>query len=237
MTGGGHQAGHDTTHFMEHILETALFDLDGTLIDTEGQYTRFWEEVGEELIPDGRAFAMKVKGRTLKSIFENFILDPAAQREVQRRLDLFEAQMDYTPIPGAMDFLADLREHHVHMAVVTSSNQQKMRSVREHMSHMLAFFDRVLTAEDFTASKPAPDCYLLGARVFGTPLDRCVVFEDAPNGLRAAMAAGIFTVGLTTGYPSGVVGELCNHMEPDFLALDYERANRLLDDYNHHIVA
>ena len=61
---------------MERYLETALFDLDGTLVDTEGQYTQFWSEIGEELIPDGRAFALRVKGRTLKSIFEDFIPSP-----------------------------------------------------------------------------------------------------------------------------------------------------------------
>ena len=222
---------------MEHIFETALFDLDGTLIDTEGQYTRFWEEVGEELVPDGRAFALKVKGRTLKSIFDDFIPDPTVQREVHRRLDDFEAQMDYPLVPGTMDFLADLRGHGTHMAVVTSSNQDKMRNVRARLPHLLSLFDRILTAEDFTASKPAPDCYLLGARVLGTPRERCIVFEDAPNGLRAAQTAGIFTIGLTTGYPREVVRALCNHVEADFLHLDYERANRLLADHNHHTQA
>ena len=222
---------------MEKYLDTALFDLDGTLIDTEGQYTRFWAELGEELVPDGRAFAFKVKGRTLKSIFEDFIPDPSVQAEVRRRLEAFESTMDYTPVPGALDFLADLRRHGVRMAVVTSSNKAKMRNAEAKAAHLLSFFARILTAEDFTASKPAPDCYLLGAKVFDTPLDRCMVFEDAPNGLRAGMGAGIFTIGLTTGYPESVVGELCNHMEPNFLALDYECANRLLGDYNNHIVA
>ncbi|HBE55018.1 MAG TPA: phosphatase [Prevotellaceae bacterium] len=216
---------------MEKYLETALFDLDGTLVDTEGQYTRFWAQVGEELVPDGRTFALKVKGRTLKSIFEDYITAPAAQAEVRRRLSAFEATMDFPSVPGALDFLADLRRHGVHMAVVTSSDKSKMRNVEAKAARLLSFFDRILTAEDFTASKPAPDCYLLGAKVFGTPLDHCIVFEDAPNGLRAGMSAGIFTIGLATSYPREVISGMCNRVEDDFLHLDFMRANGLLADF------
>lgn len=216
----------------KNLFETALFDLDGTLIDTEGQYTHFWEQMGEELVPDGRAFALKVKGRTLKSIFENYITDPVAQREVRRRLSIFESKMDYTPIPGALEFLTDLRKHGVHMAVVTSSDKTKMHNVESKAAHLLAFFDHILTAENFTASKPAPDCYLLGAQIFETPKDRCIVFEDAPNGLSAGMNAGIFTIGMATGYKPEEIAPLCNHIEKDFLSLDYKRANALLSDHH-----
>lgn len=217
---------------MEGNLVAALFDLDGTLIDTEGQYTRFWAEIGDELIPDGHAFALKVKGRTLKSIFEDFIPNPEVRRQVQRKLDEYEAQMQYPIIPGALEFLEDLRRHGVKTAVVTSSNHEKMRNVAAKVPHLLALFDRILTVEDFSASKPAPDCYLLGASTFGAPIDRCVVFEDAPNGLQAGMSAGIFTIGLATGYPSDTLGKLCHHTEPDFLGMNYERACSLLAEHN-----
>lgn len=217
---------------MKGNLVAALFDLDGTLIDTEGQYTRFWAKIGDELIPDGHAFALKVKGRTLKSIFEDFFPNPEVRRQVQRKLDEYEAQMQYPVIPGALEFLEDLRRHGVKTAVVTSSNHEKMRNVAAKVPHLLALFDRILTAEDFSASKPAPDCYLLGASTFGAPIDRCVVFEDAPNGLQAGMSAGIFTIGLATGYPADVLGKLCHHTEPDFLGMNYERACQLLAEHN-----
>lgn len=217
---------------MEETLQAALFDLDGTLIDTEGQYTRFWEEVGEELIPDGHAFALKIKGRTLKAIFDEFIPDPQVRQEVQRRLDAHEAQMRYPIIDGAMKFLTDLRRHGTRLAVVTSSNLAKMTNVRARVPELLALFDRVLMAEDFTASKPAPDCYLMAAAALHTPLNRCMVLEDAPNGLQAGMSAGIFTVGLATGYTPEALAPLCHHVERNFLELNYERADLLLSQYN-----
>ena len=92
-----------------------------------------------------------MKGRTLKSIFEDFIPDPEVRRQVQRKLDDFEDQMQYPIIPGALEFLEDLRRHGVKTAVVTSSNQEKMRNVAAKVPHLLALFDRILTAEDFSA--------------------------------------------------------------------------------------
>lgn len=217
---------------MEQYLQTALFDLDGTLVDTEGQYTQFWAEVGEELIPDGRAFAMRVKGRTLKSILEDFLPTPEIRAEVQRQLSIFESTMDFPLIPGAMEFLSDLRSKGVRMAVVTSSNQEKMSHVKARIPHLLSLFDRVFTAEDFSASKPAPDCYLLGARVFDTSLEHCMVFEDAPNGLQAGMNSGIYTMGLATSLAPETIRPLCHHVESDFLNMDFNRANRLLAEFH-----
>ncbi|MBQ4277496.1 MAG: HAD family hydrolase, partial [Bacteroidaceae bacterium] len=84
-------------------------------------------------------------------------------------------------------------------------------------------FDRILTSEDFTASKPAPDCYLLGARVLGADISESVVFEDAFNGLAAGMAAGIFTIGLTTNNPAEAIRDKCNYVIPNFIGLDYNK--------------
>ena len=72
--------------------------------------------------------------------------------------------MDYDYIPGVLDFIADLRRNHVQMAVVTSSNDQKMAAVYRARPEVRTMFDRILTAEMFTRSKPAPDCFLLGCR-------------------------------------------------------------------------
>ena len=95
-----------------------------------------------------------------------------------------------------------------------------------------ALFDRVLTSEDFTASKPAPDCYLLGAKIFGLDIDECVVFEDAINGLQAGMASGIYTIGITTTNTPDVVAQLSHHVIKDFTELDYDKVVSLLREKN-----
>jgi len=163
---------------MNKQFRVALFDLDGTLINTEDQYTIFWERVGEELNINVPNLSQVIKGRTLTSIFNNFIPSVELQQEISRRLDLYESQMQFPFYPGVLEFIQDIRKNGVRCAVVTSSNQAKMSVVKRNIPGFDKFFDKVLTAEDFSASKPDPACYLLGAQVFSAHKSECVVFED-----------------------------------------------------------
>ena len=204
-------------------LKAALFDLDGTLIDTEDQYTVIWGNIARHFRPDVPDLEFKIKGTTLTQIFERFFPYPEMQKEITVMLDAGEAGMTYEFYPGALDFIADLKKNGVHCAIVTSSNQKKMNSVKKAIPNFYELFDRVLTAEDFTASKPAPDCYLKGASVFGCRIDECVVFEDAFTGLQAGMASGIFTIGLATCNPPEAIKDKCNHVLNSFEGMTYRK--------------
>ena len=217
--------------YMENQFRVALFDLDGTLINTEYQYTQFWERVGEELhlnIPD---LAQVIKGRTLTSIFQNFIPSVDMQNEITRRLVVFENQMQFPFYPGVLDFLDDIRRNGVKCAVVTSSNIAKMDAVKRKIPNFDNLFDKVLTAEDFAASKPDPSCYILGAQVFSAQKSQCVVFEDAVNGLQAGISSGIFTIGFATTNPRKVIEPLCHHVQNDFVHLSFDDVEKMLVSY------
>ena len=164
-----------------------------------------------------------IKGTTLTQIFDRYFPDPAWQAEITKGLDEWEAQMDYRPVPGAEEFVSDLKQHGVKCTIVTSSNQKKMDSVRRQRPEFLAMFDRILTSEDFALSKPNPDCYIRGAEVFGARLSECVVFEDAFNGLEAGMASGITTIGLTTNNTAEAIRPLCHAIIADFTEITYEK--------------
>ena len=131
--------------------------------------------------------------------------------------------MRYEFYPGVLPFLEDLKRNGVQCAVVTSSDQSKMASVRRQIPQLDSLFDKVLTAEDFTASKPAPDCYLLGAKTFNADIDECVVFEDAYTGLQAGMASGIFTIGLTTGHTREEIEDKCHYVLEGFEGMNYTK--------------
>jgi HAD superfamily hydrolase (TIGR01509 family) len=214
-------------------LRVALFDLDGTLVDTEDQYTVFWGATARKYRPDVPRLEFLIKGTTLTQIFDTYFPDPQWQAEITEGLNAYEAQMKYEFYPGALDFLQDLKRNGVQCAVVTSSNIPKIESVRQQIPNFDALFDKVLTAEDFTASKPAPDCYLLGARTFGADIDECVVFEDAYTGLQAGMASGIFTIGLATGHTKEEIADKCNHVLDSFEGMTYERLTALITQHLH----
>lgn len=211
-------------------LKVALFDLDGTLIDTEGQYSIFWGGVGRKYNL-GDDFADRIKGSTLVRILTTYFPDESLQKEITAQIDAYEEQMKYEFFPGALDFLRELKSNGIKCAVVTSSNQVKMASVKRQIPDFDLLFDRVLTSEDFARSKPAPDCYLLGAQVFGADLDECVVFEDAFSGLQAGMDSGIFTVGLATYNTREAILGRCHYILDNFCNFSLSHLTQIMNQY------
>lgn len=194
----------------------ALFDLDGVIIDTEPQYTDFWEGMGKDLCPDIPNFASLVKGQTLKYIFATYFPDEALQQRVHDALFEFERTMNYPYIAGAMEFIESLNKANVPMAIVTSSAAEKMENLYHAHPDFTSHFTAILTAEDCRRSKPAPDCYLTAAARLGVPIERCVIFEDSFNGLASARAAGGRVVALATTNPAEELKDKADLVISDF---------------------
>lgn len=202
-------------------FKVALFDLDGTLVLTEEQYTGFWKEMGKKYRPDIPDFAYIIKGTTLTDMLAKYFT-PDQHQEVTDAINNFEDGMQFPLVPGAAELVRNLKRHGVKCAVVTSSNNAKLKVVWREIPEFMSLFDKILTADDFSASKPDPDCFLKGAAYFGAKPEECVVFEDAFTGLAAGMASGSFTFGLTTGNPREAIESLCNYVLDDFHGVDYD---------------
>lgn len=208
----------------------ALFDFDGVVMDTETQYTVYWDEVGRQYHPELPHFGALIKGQTLTQIYDkHFAGMTEEQSKITAGLNRFEREMTFEYIAGVVDFMKDLRAHGVKIAIVTSSNELKMANVyAAHPELKESLVDRILTAEMFTRSKPAPDCFLLGAEVFGTVPQNCVVFEDSFHGLEAGNAAGMTVVGLSTTNTAEAIKDKCKLSIPDFVGFNYEKMMALL---------
>ncbi len=206
----------------------ALFDLDGTLFDTEPQYSVFWGGIARRYHPDIPGLENIIKGTTLTYILDTFFKDDELQRVIIEQLDEFENNMEFPYVEGADSFLSDLKSHHVKCAIVTSSNQKKILSLKNKVPNFDSMFDNVLTSEMFCKSKPDPECYLKAAASFGFDLNECVVFEDSINGLKSGKKSGIYTVGLTTTKNAEEIKGLCDIVFPNFLNLTYEKMNNFL---------
>ncbi|MBR6286974.1 MAG: HAD family hydrolase [Bacteroidaceae bacterium] len=211
----------------------ALFDLDGVVLDTENQYTRFWNDIiGRRYFPEVENWGMTIKGQTLTQIYDgNFPGEEnAAVREtITRELNEWERNMSYDYIAGVERFLGELRDAGVRCAVVTSSNDEKMRNVFRAHPEINDYFERILTADMFTRSKPFPDCYLLGAKVFDTVPENCVVFEDSFHGLQSGRSAGMKVVGLSTTNSAEAISPLSDVVVPDFSEFTLDSMMALLD--------
>ena len=213
-------------------LKAALFDLDGVVFDTEPQYTVFWGSQCRLYHPERPGLEHEIKGSTLQQIYDKWWSGELEKERdiVTRRLNDFEAHMDYSYIAGFEAFVRDLRQHGVKTAVVTSSNIPKMESVFRARPEFNSLFDAILTSEDFAESKPSPDCYLKGAERFGVSPDECVVLEDSINGLKSGRAAGMYVVGLTTTNTKENIESLSNIQIKDYQDINYQKLNTLWQD-------
>ena len=201
----------------------ALFDFDGVIMDTETQYTIFWNEQGRRHLGI-EDYGRQIKGQTLAQIYEkDFGGRTEVQEQITRDLNQFEAEMTYEYIPGVEAFIADLRRHGVSLAVVTSSDDKKMANVYRTHPEFKQQFDRILTAGMFTRSKPAPDCFLLGMELFGTTPEHSFVFEDSFHGLQAGRDSGATVIGLATTNSREAITGKADYIIDDFTEMTYEK--------------
>ena len=195
-----------------------LFDFDGVLVDTETQYSRFWDGIGRDFLGVGD-FGWTIKGQTLKQIYGKHIVSEEDREKVTHLLDEFERNMSYDFLPGVPEFLATLKSAGIRTAIVTSSNDKKMANVHRAHPELSSMIDRILTSEDFTRSKPDPECFLKGMEVLGASPSETVVFEDSLHGLAAGRASGAKVIGLSTTFPAERIAPLCDKVIPDFTTL------------------
>jgi len=208
---------------------TALFDFDGVVMDTEPQYTVFWDRIGEECL-GRKGFAAENKGQTLKHILSKYFSGrEALQREISSELDRFEHDMPYMLVPGVLDFFKELKDNGICTAIVTSSNNVKMGNVYRVCPELREMAGHIYTSEDFSRSKPDPECFLLAMRDLGCSPADTVIFEDSVSGLQAARSAGAAVViGLVTTNPAEVIRPYADILIPDFMEMTVSRLSAIL---------
>ena len=195
----------------------ALFDFDGVLMDTETQYSRFWDETGRKYL-NIEGFGSVIKGQTLKQIFGKHFaaFSERELRTIEDSLNEYESQMSYEFIPGAREFLLELKNAGVPTAIVTSSNDMKMSQVYRVHPQLHTMVDAILTSEHFSKSKPDPECFVKGIETLGGSPGETVVFEDSIHGITAGRGAGAYVVGLATTNKREVIEPLCDMVIDDF---------------------
>ncbi|MFF7451415.1 MULTISPECIES: HAD-IA family hydrolase [unclassified Streptomyces] len=177
--------------------QALLFDNDGTLVSSLASVDRCWRQwAGEYGITAEEFGRVELHGRTAAEIAAD-LLPAEVVPEAVARIETLEVEDvpngGVQLLPGTTDFLGSLPADR--WAVVTSAT----RRLAEARLDAVGILPKTLVAaEDVRRGKPDPEPYLLAARALGVDPARCVVFEDAPAGLRAGRAAGMTTVALTT---------------------------------------
>ena len=199
-----------------------LFDLDGVLIDSEDIYTKFWENI-EQIYPTGiENFALIIKGNALFKILDNYFPKEIHQ-DIIDRVHEFELNITYPIYNGVIDFLKSLKEQGIPTAIVTSSDDVKMKALYEAYPYFSQYFDAVITGSDVTESKPHPQGYLMAAERIGCHPEDCYVFEDSLQGLEAGMNAGAIVIGLTTNNSAEVLKDKAHALIDSFVGFSIDK--------------
>ena len=182
-------------------VDTIFFDLDGTLIDTEPLYFRFWKEAtkfyGREL-SDIEALSMRSRDKQSARDFFNIISNGLLDYDVVRlkRVELMNTYLKDHPIQmkeGALEYLTLLNRSGKKLYIVTANTVEKASNIINDLGFM-NLLDGVISAKDVKRGKPFPDVYLKACEIVDKHPKEVIVFEDSPNGLMSSSSAGCFTV-------------------------------------------
>ncbi len=181
-------------------IAALIFDFDGLIIDSETPLFRIWQEIygqhGAELTIDMWQHALGTQSGfdPYAALLAAAGVALAREEWVPRIREEHWRRCEEEPLlPGVADRLAEAASLGIPAAVASSSSRAWVLPWLER--HGLApSFGAVCTRDDVAEVKPAPDLFLLAARRLGVPPGACVVFEDSPNGLKAARAAGMWAV-------------------------------------------
>ena len=179
-------------------FEAALVDLDGVVIDTSESIRRLWTGIAESNGVQLREvdFQRHVYGCSLEHTIDAVfgVLSTAVRIEIKQAVLTAEPHLEYEPVPEMLSYLKTLRREGVRTALVTGASLQRVCSLLG--GSLTPLFTTLVTREDVTHGKPDPESYTVAAHRLGTSPDRCIVFEDAPSGVAAAVAAGANCIGI-----------------------------------------
>lgn len=178
-----------------------IFDLDGLLADTEPLWT---ESARQLLARRGHTFDLRLKpgfmGRhpleVVRRMAEHYHLVEPPGELLRERFTLLQAiyeEAELRPLPGACELVAALEAQRVPMCVASGSPTDLVAIVLRRIDLARAF-PHAIGSDAVSRGKPAPDLFLLAAERLGAAPARCVVLEDSPAGVEAALAAGMTCV-------------------------------------------
>lgn len=220
-------------------LHAALFDIDGTLADTDVHHREVFREL---LAPhgiecDNEFFLAHISGRANALIAQQYLphlsVEQAAEWSAQKEALFRErAAVGLEPMPGLVALLRALRSAGVHVAAVTNAPRVNVSMILQALG-LEGEFETLVLGEECAHPKPHPEPYLEAMRRLAVQPENCVVFEDSLTGVRAGRASGAVTVGVRSSQSDEALRAAGAHCSvADFTHIDIDQLITHLTDFH-----
>ena len=189
-------------------LKAVLIDMDGVLYDSMKNHANAWYETISALGIDSTPsefylYEGRTGASTINLLFQRAFNRPATEKEIHetyaKKTESFNRQPKAEAMPGAAEFLKKIKAVGLTPVLVTGSGQTSLLDKLDHEYPGIFTPETMVTAFDVKYGKPHPEPYLIGLQKAKAKPNQAIVIENAPLGVEAGVAAGIFTIGVNTG--------------------------------------
>jgi len=189
------------------MIRGILFDMDGVLVDSEPFICKsavlMFGEMGLKVSPeDFIPFVGMGENRYIGGVAEKYGLSVDIAQAKARTYQIYKTIIKgrLTSLPGVREFIDKCRKKGFKLAVATSADQVKMEANLNEINLLPDLFHTTVNGLEVENKKPHPDIYLKASKRLGLKPEECLVVEDAPSGVKAAVAAGCRCLAVTSSF-------------------------------------
>jgi len=184
------------------MLKALLFDIDGTLVETDTLHYEIWRQVlaEEGLAIDRNFYKQKISGRLNPNIVSDLLPRFSPEQQLafaERKEAVFREQAVLQPLDGLLDCLSWARDRRLICAVVSNAPKKNAEFMLKALN-VASAFSLVVLGDDLPHGKPHPLPYQEALQQLNLSPTEAIAFEDSPSGIQSAVAAGITVVGIAS---------------------------------------
>ncbi|NEQ36260.1 MAG: HAD family phosphatase [Okeania sp. SIO3I5] len=217
------------------MLKAILFDLDGTLANTDPLHYQTWKEIlnNHGVVIDHTSYKQYISGRTNPAIIQDLLPQLSATEAEElanyKEVKFREIALNLKPLTGLLEFIEWVENQKLQKAVVTNAPPENAKFMLE-VLQLQDTFPLVILGGEMTVGKPDPAPYKLGLEKLEVSPLEAIAFEDSRSGIKSAVGAGIYTIGVaSTHEPESLLEVGASIVINDF---SDAKLRQLLDNWN-----